>query len=219
MIIPLQPYFIVEVVAFLTSLWVIGHSQYPRQLKWLIPYLFLTVVLEWVGYYLVQQKIVLSNHFLYNIYVPLSVLFYLYLMQYYINKGRLKQLALGIGSFYLLFVLTGFLFFFSFFQFVTYNFILGGFIISAFSFLYFYELLERTDRVAIYKLPSFWINTGLLLSYLPQTIFYTCFEYFAYIGEEARELHIIFFRLSTLFIFILYGCLIVNFLCLKRKAK
>ncbi len=188
-------------------------------MKLFIPYLFLTVMVEWVGFYIMQNKIVKSNHFLYNIYVPLSILFYLYQMQHYTSRGKYKQLAIGLSVFYVLFVVSGFLFYFRIGQFVNYNFIVGGFIVTAFTFLYFYELLEREDRVAVYTLPAFWINTGLLLYYLPKTIFYTCFEYFTFINESAIFFHKLFFRLNTILIIVLYGCIIINFLCTNRKTR
>ncbi len=188
-------------------------------MKLFVPYLFLTVMVEWVGYIIVQKKLAPGNHFLYNIYVPLSVLFYLYQMQAYTGSGRFRKLAMGMGLFYLVTVITGFLFFFSILKFVNYNFIIGGFMVSAFAFLYYYDLLEKEDRVTIYSTPAFWINTGLLLYYLPKIIFYTCFEYFAYINVNPVSLHILFFRLNRLFVIILYGCIIINFLCTSRKVK
>ena len=151
-----------------------------------IPFLFTTVVVEFLGWWWHSFKGV-GNYALYNIFTILEFIFYSLLFYIHFRKPFLKRMALSfIPSFTFLAVLN-----ISFVQgltqtFNTYAFLLGSFFIVVFCCCFFYEsvLPEKIDQ-QLSKQPLFWICSGLLIYYLGSVIINALFEYLR--SNDLRE--------------------------------
>lgn len=95
--------------------------------------------------------------------------------------------------------------------------LLQFFIIIVLSGLYFYELLHYTSaQLSIVKLPGFWVNTGLFFYCILSFLIYSSFAYMAY--RKDYSYFIMFTGISNAAIVILYSCLAVCFLSIKKDS-
>lgn len=106
-------------------------------------------------------------------------------------------------------------FFQGFWNFNSITVLLQYFILIVITCLYFYELMNYTHvQLSIVSSPGFWLNTGLLFFCLVYFLFYASFTFLAY---QRLQAYILLFRIvANLASAILYSCLTVSFLCLRK---
>jgi len=83
---------------------------------------------------------------------------------------------------------------------------------------FFYTTIKHIDiRINILKMPSFWLNTGLLFFCLSEFLFFSSFTYMAY--KNNYHYLIFFFTINNLANVILYSCLTISFLCISKTIR
>lgn len=82
---------------------------------------------------------------------------------------------------------------------------------------FFYNAMQEFDRgTSLARDPDFWVNTGLLFFFLVEFLFFASFK-LAYTHNKAYSN--LFGLVSSVANVILYSCLIVSFLCFRRRKK
>ena len=143
-----------------------------------IPFLFATVCVEFLGWFLKNNKD-FNKMTMYNIFTAVEFVFFGFLFYIHYKKIFFQRLVL----FFMGFFIVCFIINISFFQgisktFATYTYLLGSFIVVVLSCCFFYEsvLPENIDD-QLSKQPFFWICSGLLIYYLGSVIINALFEY------------------------------------------
>ena len=133
------------------------------------------------------------------------------------NKVLKKINAVFIIAFPIVCVLN-FVFLQSFMkQFHTYSMALGAAFTILNCCLYFKQVLNYEEELALSKLPMFWIATGLLFFYSGSIINDTLVNYTFLIKFENK--YILYQIVNNCLIVILYSSFIVSFLCYKTQKN
>ena len=176
-------------------------------------FLFFVLVVEIVGYQMVQLK--MYNVWLYNIATSVQITFYavIFLMSFEVPSH--KTTAKILITLYLLFYLTNVFFIQSFYsEFHTYSFMLGSIIIVVLCILYLLELilLEKHLQIGIVSQPLFWIACGLLFFYSGEFIYMSFINLLNGVDVHLSEK---FFDIVIILNFIMYTLFAIGFSCHK----
>lgn len=205
---------IMEVICLASSFFYLSNGKvgYWGYFRW---FMLFTLLLEFTGYilYFIYH---LNNHWLYNINLPVEIIFisavlYKICSPYFkVQYWLLPGLSL-FASFYFYESMHS--------HFLSYSIIsnnIASVMIIIICCLYFYFFLKKEEYVDIYKHPPFWIIAGLFFFYFGSTacnIFYT---YLASINlKQQIPVRFIIFALLN---FILYSCWMRAFLCKYRQT-
>ncbi len=162
-----------------------------KLILYFIPFLFLTVTIEYVGgWYLFNGR---RNYWIFNVFTTIEFVFYAFLFYIHFKKDSLKKMVLFGIPFFLCCVILNLLFIQGFNKtFNTYTFLLGSFFVVVFCCSFFYEsvLPDKIDQ-QLSKQPFFWICSGLLIYYLGSVIINALFEYLRNndLGEEGKRIY------------------------------
>ncbi len=174
-----------------------------------------TVIVEITAYIMLAKG--LNNHWLYNLYLPVEILFKLYLL-YKICSSYFKVLHWMLP--FLLLFLGMYIYESTTSHFAKYSFMSNA-IISVCILLvccfYFYHFLKKEEYVNIYEHGPFWVVTALFFFYLGGTACNLFFYYLADIFVQTKFpiRYIIFAFLNIIF----YGCWSYSFLCNYRQTR
>lgn len=205
---PLYVYFIT--LSFLVSLKVY-YNQTDSYLKLFPPFLFLTLVAEFIGSYLYYTG--RNNLFIYNFFSVFEFSFYLVFISSIIRYGRAKLIMILAGAIYITASTVNILFVQGMRAFHTVTYSLGCLLIVAACIYYFLELFKQPTYVNLTKNPAFWICSGLLF-------FYCCgFPLYAFINFWARFKWMIksFGDIFIILNIFLYSLFTIAFLCSKTR--
>ncbi len=207
-----------QVLSFLAAFFFYIQKR-NKVLLYFIPFLFLTVVVEFVGWWWYQYKGV-GNYPLYNIFTTIEFVFYSLLFYSHFKKESLKWMIRIFIPFFILSVILNMLFIQGLTKtFNTYTFLLGSFFIVICCCCYFYEsvLPDKIDQ-QLSKQPFFWICSGLLIFYLGSVIINALFEFLRSndLREEGKKIYgIINHSLNV----ILYGSFCIAFFLCPNNRK
>lgn len=207
----LQPYFYFIALSFIVSLFAYKDFRYPY-LKWLPPFLFLTLIIEFVASYINGVKGD-PNTAIYNLFSVFEFCFYLFLISLIIRNAKAKKI-IAFASLFYAFVSLGNIFFFqgiNHFHTVTYS--LGCLMIVAACIYFFLELFRLPRAVKLSVDPAFWICSGLLF-------FYCCgFPLYAFLNFWAQFEWVVtnFQKIVAILNIFLYSLFIIAFLCHKTR--
>lgn len=143
-----------------------------------IPFLFLTVAVELMGYGGTFYK-GFGKFAMYNIFTTLEFVFYTFLFLMHLKTPLFKKITLLFIPLYLLAVVLNLAFIQGLNKtFHSYTFLLGSFFMVVFCCCFFYEsvLPDQIDQ-QLSKQPFFWICSGLIIFYLGSVIINALFEY------------------------------------------
>lgn len=168
-------YLLVQTSSFLVCLYLYKTLK-KTELKYFLPFLFLTLTVELTGLYMIMHGI--RNYLLFNIFTTLEFIFYSFLFYKHFRKLVFKKIAILFMPLFVLAVFINLKYFQGINNFHSYTFLLGSFFIVIFCCFFFYESLlpEYLDN-NLTKQPFFWVCTGLLLFYLGSVIINALFEY------------------------------------------
>lgn len=145
-------------------------------IKYFIPFLLLTVIVELVGTWFSYKDI--KNYWLYNIFTTIEFIFYSFLFYLHFRRPVFKKVALVLIPILILFDVVNLTFIQGTKYFHTYTFLLGSFFIVVFCCFFLYEsILPEHINQHLSKQPFFWICIGLLIFYLGSVIINALFEY------------------------------------------
>ena len=186
-------------------------------LKYFLPFLVLTIIVELLGHWLMGKGI--RNYLMFNLFTSTEFIFYTFLFYKNFKLTGFKKVALFFIPFYITCVTINLIFIQGPNNFHTYTFLLGSFFIVTFCCLYFYEsvLPDYLDN-ALTKQPFFWVCTGLLLFYLGSVIINALFEYLRSFDmqEEGKRIYGIINQSLNV---VLYSAFIFAFLLCQRNSK
>jgi len=200
-------------------------------LKIFVQYLWLTVIVEWLGTYPqilqnnynyswyidLKNSVFCENRWLYNIYSLLTIglfgVFYSDLLSIKIFKVIIR----GVVVFYTVFSIIFYIFTDAFFiKGLPYDNILASVIVSLFVVFYFIELMRSEFILIYYKLPSFYISVALLLWYLMVTPLFIFDAYFYAMNTQFIEFRGLLLLLINIFT---YLCFAFGFWYSLKKSK
>ena len=144
-----------------------------RLFPWLLGFTF---CIQTAGYYysLLLQK---SNHFLFNIYTLVAYVLYFYFLRRILDRQRLRQAALAMGLLFLAVYAYEMLWAGSFFVYNTFTVNIGDFLMLAGCLIYLATLLTAEQTINCFKLPQFWICTGIMFSSIGIFLYLSFFSY------------------------------------------
>lgn len=183
---------------------------HPKWLRLFIYYMVLTIAVEAITTFY-SQYFKKSNHFIVNIYLPLSFCFYFFIFYKAFETKKNKILCSVACIIYLLFFVCDITFIEGFYSFNSYSYSLGSILIVFCCLLYFMWLFT-SDRVMNYfKLPMFWISTGLLFFFVGSLVEMSLFKYMLnnHLDINGRIYQFIMITLNV----ILYSAFTISFLC------
>lgn len=157
-------YFTVLQLCFIASLVVYSRQKQPLYLK-LLPLLLLsTIIVESIGYILVEIQ-GNNSHFHYNIFFPLEISYFLYVAYNLLEGKWLKKTIPFVIVFYVLFVI-GYFYTHSVSGFPAYIYSAGSLLII----IYFVPCIFQFRKFPITKTmkrePGFWIAIGMLFYHI-----------------------------------------------------
>lgn len=220
----------VELIAALSgTIYLRKTKNYP--LKIFVQYLWMTVIVEWLGVYstlllnnydnewyiTLKNSVFCENRWLYNIYSLLTIGF---LGVFYSNLLKTKSFKLVIRAvvvFYTLFSIWFYSFTEAFFvKGIPYDNILGAMIVILFVVFYFIELMKSEYILIYYKLPSFYISVALLVWHLCATPLLIYDSHFYAVNTKFLEFRYVLLLLTNIFT---YLCFTFGFLYSLKKSK
>lgn len=209
-------YLLVEAGSFVVCV-LLYKTLKSSNLKYFLPFLLLTIVIELVGNWLMGKGI--RNYLMFNLFTSIEFIFYAFLFYKHFKLTGFKKFALFFIPFYILCVTVNVSFIQGPNNFHTYTFLLGSFFIVTFCCLFFYEsvLPDYLDN-ALTKQPFFWVCTGLLLFYLGSVIINALFEYLRSFDmqEEGKRIYGIINQSLNV---VLYSAFIFAFLLCRKNSK
>lgn len=187
------------------------------ELRYFIPFLFITLIVEILGYWLTTKNI--RNYLLYNIFTTFEFIFYAFIFYKNLRKTGFKKTVALFMPLYVAAVIYNLSFGQGMHSFHTITFLLGSFFMVVFCCLYFYEsvLPEHLDH-ELTKQPFFWVCTGLLLFYLGSVIINALFEYLRSFNMQAEGIKIYGLINQSLNI-VLYSSFIFAFVLCRNTNK
>lgn len=209
-------YLLVQASSFLVCI-LLYRSLKNTPFKYFLPFLFITLTVELIGYYLITKG--LRNYTLFNFFTTLEFIFYSFLFSKHLKTTFFKKLTIGFIPFYAFMVFLNLQFVQGYNNFHTYTFLLGSFFVVLFCCLFFYEsvLPEHLDH-PLAKQPFFWVCTGLLLFYMGSVIINALFEYLrSYdLQQEGKKIYGIINQSLNV---VLYSAFIYAFILCRKTKK
>jgi hypothetical protein len=207
-------YIYVLLAATVTGIFVYRKIQ-PPLLKWFVPFLILTVIVEAIGTVTSWHKI--TNLWIFNFFTCFEFLFYSYIYLHLIKAPKWKKAIQYALVIYPILFLTNIFFVEGFFRFHTITYRIGSVMVVCWCYLYFRQFMQSPGYTSVLRNPVFWISTGLLF-------FYTGFFFYMSAGyillyTKLRVNRIIWEVISGTLNTLLYGCFLISFLCQVSMKK
>jgi hypothetical protein len=188
------------------------HPKNGTKAKFLLLVMVLTVIAESIGYYL-RKVVHMDNHAVYIISVPVIVITFLLLYVKNIQSTK-YQIIIWISMFvYMIFYIINILWIQGAGKISAYNYVLGAITLIMSVVFYLYEMIKRPVYVSITREPVFWISFGILFLYLPKSILYSVFEYYAYTDGVSTKFHNTRYPINVFLSIIFFGLLSYASLC------
>lgn len=216
---PIYLYF--ELICLFTAIFFYIQKR-NKLLLYFIPFLLLTVIVEFIGQWLALHKgeSVDGKYAMYNVFTTIEFLFYSFLFYIHFKRSFFKRLVLAFIPFFTSLVILNMIFIQGINKtFNTYTFLLGSFFIVVFCCCFFYEsvLPDQIDQ-QLSKQPFFWIASGLLIYYLGSVIINALFEYLV-IYDLRVEGQKIYKFINNSLIVILYSLFCIAFYLCRNNKK
>ncbi len=185
------------------------HKKRPIIEKYLTFFLWGTFLVE-VTSAILSRVYSIQTYLMYNVYMLVSILFYLYWYHALIIDKLGKRLIIVFAA---LFILMGG------YNFLNsddgglnkYTFLLGAVFTLTCTFLHFRQLLQSNDVLRVSRTLPFWVSTGLLLFNIGIVPFMLLSDYF-----DFRD-NVYYIMIILILNFILYGCYSIGFIWSSKK--
>ena len=145
-------------LAVLTSLVTFDSHRTPY--KWFALLLFITLVMETSGYYMLKHKI--EKNFIFHFYTPVQFTILSLLYHHSIHQIRLKRIIAWTLPFFLVFCIVNVAYLQKLKDYNSYGFMLKGILIVLWIMFFFYDLYHKNEFENPLKMPLFWISLGYL---------------------------------------------------------
>ena len=204
---------IAEWVALLVGVKTLVNSR--NQWRWFILFLVVTIFTETLGWYL--RTIKQTPHFKlpFNILLMIRVCFFLWIFSLSELLSRFRKSIIAVILVFLAFGLINLVFIQGFWIYNFYTEVIGDILLVILCGLFYYELLMERSFRKLLAYPYFWLSVGLLLSALGSIVLYIFMESILAYYQETRIN--IGGQINTILSVILYGALIIAFICQRRQ--
>jgi hypothetical protein len=204
-----------ELVALLAALFFVNKLKATIYI-WLIPFLIFIVSAELYGRYL---RVILKqpNAWLFNIVVPVEVIFYSVFTCLNLKYNAFRRSTAVAAIVFSIFAVVNLFFIQGTYFFNTHTHKFGTILLATFCCLYFYELITDSSREALFKLPSFWLITGVFIFNVGELLYTLLADYLIELwSEKTRDL---FASINQKLTWVLYFCIFIAILCIKKKPE
>jgi hypothetical protein len=155
----------------------------PRWLQLFPWFLLLTLIIQITGYYYsaIYRK---SNHFIFNLYIPIEYGFYFIIYYKTLNRALVKKWVLFMS---ICFIMICFYEMIPNMQFFVYSVIAsntGKLLTFCCCLLLLSELLMADELINFFRIPMFWITIGIMVTIIPEFL-YLCF--YRYISKHLLD--------------------------------
>jgi hypothetical protein len=203
--------FLELVTAIIATLY---YSKYSNSiLKYFLIYLWITVMFEYLGYFLVDYfHLIKNNSWLFNLYSLLNFT-YLFFLYWKVIKNKKKKQVIKYSYFtYILALIISAFFENYLIQLQTIPYIVGSSLLILAIIFYFIEILASEKVLYVRKNLLFWISVGLLLFHVGGIPFTISFNYYVDAGGFNTL-----FSINYVLIIILNLCYIIGFIWSSKK--
>ena len=178
----------------------------PRWLQSFAWFLLFILIIQFVAYFY-SHYTKKSNHFIMNTITAVEFLFYFFIFFKSFDKKLLKQLALIMAIVFILIFLYHIFLGPGIFVYDSLAYSVGSVSIIICCFLYFYSLFQSELNLNYFRIPMFWISTGLLFFFVGSSIYESLLTY---IVNHNLDPHGNFFKAImvtlNLLLYGLFGC-------------
>lgn len=163
-----------------------------------------------------------SNHFIFNLYLPIQFIFFFAIFFKSFQSKQLKKLTVALSIAFLIFAILSFLSVFKKDGFYVFNstvYLIGSLLTILLCLLFFVSLFKSEGIINYFQIPMFWIATGLLFYFVGNSVYLGVIDYIIAhnLDKEGAIYRFITFTLSLL----LYTLFTIGFLSnqtLKTKT-
>jgi hypothetical protein len=204
--------FLINTIATLISV-IAGIVFYKRlQPKWVqhFFYFVLFCLLVDVGAHYYSAYFKKSNHFIINIYMIVCFAGYFLIFHKIAETKKMKLILYIFFSIYLLFSLYDIFFINGFYFFNSYSYSVGSILIIICCLLYFMRMLTSDNLINYFRIPAFWIVTGLLFYFAGNLVQMSLFSYILNNLDPGGKVYTM---ISVTLNIFLYGCFTISFIC------
>jgi len=183
----------------------------PTFLKWMVPFLLLTLAVEITG--LIMSRHDIYNLWMYNFFTSFEFVFYSLLYRAILANSFVKKIIVYAVIVYLVLFVINISFIQGFYKLHTITYRIGSIMAVTWCYLYFRQLMKSEIYIPVFRDPLFWISTGLLF-------FYAGFFFYMTAGDIVLYAHIPYNTLvwdviSDSLNALLYTCFLISFVCQK----
>jgi hypothetical protein len=207
--------FITESCAFIAAIWFLRKRATLWQL--FIPLLFLTIFVETLGWWLVVVERKSSNSIIYNLLMIVTDLFSLWILFHAEPLLKKRKMFLWLMTAFSIFAIVNLASFQGPWQYNGYTELLGDLLQVVLCCYFFYSLLREERHRDLVHYEYFWLANGFLFSSLGSAVLYIFIDPLtAFYRQTGVNVYAnINYLLNTL----LYGSLILAFICRYRNTK
>jgi uncharacterized membrane protein YfcA len=179
--------------------------------------LFITLFVEAVGWYLAYIIRISNNNWIFNILLLISSSFTIWMLTNADTLKKERNILMGGVVFFIAFGLCNLFFFQGLWKYNGFTEIIGDLIISIYSCYFFYKALAENIYRDLFQYEYFWIAIGLMVSSIGSAILYIFLDS---LTAFYRHTHInIYGYINYILNIILYGSLIIAFICRNRNTR
>ncbi len=205
---------IAEWCCFITSL--IFLSKSTGVWRFFIPLLFIIIFAETAGWYLSYVLKKGNNNWIFNLLLTINISFSIWMFTTAEPLRKVKTKLFFIMAFYIVFAACNLFFVQGFWEYNGITEALGGIILAVISCYFFYALLKEEGFRNLFRYEYFWLANGLLFSSLGSVLY--IFLHYLHAFRKHTGINIygyVNYGINVL----LYGSLIIAFICRKRNTR
>lgn len=206
-----------EICTFVLSLFCIRRLHRSFYL-WVIPYLAIVVYIDIISRFF-PIMIRGSNHWQFNIYLPIQYLFFAYIFFKSLQSKIYKSIIFAGNILFAIFFLVNICFYQGLFEFNNQTFLLTCFLLILYSCLTLLELLKKETKQPIFKQYIFWVAISCLIFFVGFSVLFSV--YFFYKSSPAsyirhKNLYSIIANTSNIFHY-LFLCISIFIFSIHKK--
>lgn len=205
-----------DTIPNLICIFIIAIAYKKLQPQWLQLFLYFLIVsfIVDLGATYYSQSFKKSNHFIINFFLPVNFCFYFFIFYKTFETKKLRKIVLVSVVLYLGLFLVDILFINGIFFYNTYSYCGGSILVVFCCLLYFMWLFSSDKLLNYFKIPMFWIATGLLFFYAGNLVQYSLVRYII-----EHDLVTIYYTITIILSCILFGAFSIGFLCNQSWKK
>ncbi len=210
-------YLLVQASSFFVCLYYYA-SLKKTDLKYFLPFLFLTTIVEWSGYFFLINDV--RKFMIYNSFTTFEFVFYFFIFSKHLRVPYFRYPVIAMIFVYPFLVYYNLKYIQGFQTFHSYTFLLGSFFMVLFSILFFFESV-RTENLEklLPDQPFFWVCTAYIMFYLGSVVINSLFQYLMSFDMHSQGKRIYSTINQSLNLLLYSGFIYAFILCHQKKKK